>query len=196
MDDLLDLAKGSKIMSKLNLTASYNQIPIREQDRWKTAFITSQGLFKFNVMHFGFTNAPPHMQRFMQHALAPVHREMVRVYLDDIPVFSTSTPSHIATMARVFQVLQEHKLFVKAKKCKFHKKEMELLGIKVTTEGFEMEDKKITDVQQWKPPRTFRGVQSFLGFCNFYRRFIKNFSLIARPLQDRKSTRLNSSHVD
>ena len=180
----MDLAKGSKIMSKLNLMASYNQIPIREQDRWKTAFITSQGLFEFNIMHFGFTNALPHMQRFMQHALSPVHKEMVRVYLDDIPVFSTHTAAHITTMARVFKVLWEHKLFVKAKKCEFHKKEMELLGIKVTTEGFEMEDKKITDVQQWKPPRNVRGVQSFLGFCNFYRRFIKNFSLIARPLHD------------
>ena len=105
MDNLLDLAKGSKIMSKLDLTVSYNQIPIREQDRWKTAFITSQGLFEFNVMHFGFTNAPPHMQCFMQHTLAPVHKEMVRVYLDDIPVFSANTPAHIATMARVFKVL-------------------------------------------------------------------------------------------
>jgi hypothetical protein len=184
MDDLLDLARGSKIMSKLDLTASYNQIPIREKDRWKTAFITSQGLFEFNVMHFGFANAPPHMQRFMQHTLAPVFQEMVRVYLDDIPVFSLGTSSHIATMRRVFELLRKNKLYAKAKKCEFHQKEMELLGIKVTTDGFEMEDKKITEVRQWKPPKNVKGVRSFLGFCNFYRRFIKNFSLIARPLHD------------
>jgi len=72
MDDLLDLAKGSKIMSKLDLTASYNQIPIREEDRWKMAFISKGTLYEFNVIHFGFVNAPAHMQRFMQHTLSPV----------------------------------------------------------------------------------------------------------------------------
>src|SRR5258708_37813802 len=87
-------------------------------------------------------------------------------------------------MRQVFEILRRHKLYVKAKKCEFHKKEMELLGIKVTTQGFEMEDKKVTEVRQWKAPRNVRGVRSFLGFCNFYRRFIKNFSQIARPLHD------------
>src|SRR5258708_34284776 len=158
MDDLLDLAAGSTIMLKLDLTASYNQIPIREEDRWKTAFITSQGLFKFNVMHFGFVGAPPHMQHYMQHTLAPVYREQVRVYLDDILGFSRSTGAHIATMRRVFEILRKHKLYVKAKKCEFHKKEMELLGISVTTQGFEMEDKKVTEVRQWRAPRNIRGV--------------------------------------
>ena len=98
MDELLDLAKGSKIMSKLDLTASYNQVPIREQDCWKTAFITAQGLFEFNIMHFRFANAPPHMQCFMQHTLAPVIKEKVGVYLDDIPAFSTSKLQHVTTM--------------------------------------------------------------------------------------------------
>ena len=165
MDDLLDLARGSKIMSKLDLTASYNQIPIREEDRWKTAFISSQGLFEMNVMHFGFANAPPHMQRYMQHTLSPVYQEMVRVYLDDIPSFSKGTPEHIATMRRVFDILRRNKLYAKAKKCEFHKKEMELLGIKVTTEGFEMEDKKVTQVQEWQPPKNVKGVRSLSDFA-------------------------------
>ena len=186
MDNLLDLVKGSKIMSKLDLTASYNQIPIREQDRWKTAFISSLGLFEFNIMHFGFKNAPAHMQRFMQHTLSPVYHKTVRVYLDNIPVFSQSKENHIETMKRVLQLLRENKLFAKAKKCEFHKMEMELLGVKVTTKGFEMEDKKVTEVQQWKPPKNIKGIRSFLGFCNFYQRFIKNFSIIARPLHDLK----------
>jgi len=88
LDDLLDMAQGASIMSKFDLTASYNQIPIREKDRWKTAFISSRGLFEFNVMHFGFSNAPAHMQRFMEHVLRPVEYRNVRVYLDDIPIFS------------------------------------------------------------------------------------------------------------
>jgi hypothetical protein len=184
MDDLLDLARGSKIMSKLDLTASYNQIPIRESDRWKTAFITSQGLFEFNVMHFGFTNAPPHMQRYMQHVLASHYPRKVRVYLDDIPAFSGSLQEHVKTMRGVLASLRENRLFAKAKKCDFHKTEMELLGVKVTTKGFKMEEKKISEVRDWKPPKNVRGIRSFLGFCNFYRRFIKNFALIARPLHD------------
>jgi hypothetical protein len=112
MDDLLDLARGSKVMSKLDLTASYNQIPIREQDRWKTAFISSQGLFEFNVMHFGFANAPPHMQRFMQHTLSPVYHEMVRVYLDDIPVFSKGTPAHIKHHEESIRDTQEEQAYL------------------------------------------------------------------------------------
>src|SRR5258706_1306254 len=158
MDNLLDLAKGSKIMSKLDLMASYNQIPIRKEDRWKTAFISSLGLFEFNVMHFGFENAPAHMQRFMQHTLSPVYQEMVRVYLNDIPVFSKNEKEHKETMTRVLQLLRKNKLFAKAKKCKFHKEEMELLGVKVTTKGFEMEDKKVTEVQQWKAPKNVKGI--------------------------------------
>ena len=87
-------------------------------------------------------------------------------------------------MKRVLQLLRRNGLYTKAKKCKFHRKEMELLGVKVTTKGFEMEDKKVTEVQEWKPPKNVKGIRSFLGFCNFYQRFIKNFSLIARPLHD------------
>jgi len=93
---------------------------------------------------------------------------MVRVYLDDILVFSKDANDHTKTMKEVLQVLREHRLFAKAKKCEFHKQEMELLGLKVTTKGFEMEDKKVTEVQQWKPPKNMKGVWSFLGFCNFY----------------------------
>jgi len=72
LDDLLDMVQGASIMSKFDLTASYNQIPIREKDRWKTAFISSCSLFEFNMMHFRFSNAPAHMQQFMEHVLQPV----------------------------------------------------------------------------------------------------------------------------
>jgi len=97
------MAQGATIMSKFDLTASYNQIPIREEDRWKTAFLTSQGLFEFNVMHFGFSNAPPHMQRFMEHVLRPVEHRNVRVYLDDIPAFSKTKEEHIETLKMILQ---------------------------------------------------------------------------------------------
>jgi len=146
LDDLLDMAQGATIMSKFDLTASYNQIPIREEDRWKTAFITSQGLFKFNVMHFGFCNAPPHMQRFMEHILRPVFHRNVGVYLDDIPVFSKTKEEHVETLKMVLQCLREEHLFAKAKKCEFMLPEIDLLGVKVSVQGFQMEEKKITEI--------------------------------------------------
>ena len=178
------MAQGATIMSKFDLTASYNQIPIREEDRWKTAFLTSQGLFEFNVMHFGFSNAPPHMQRFMEHVLRPVEHRNVRVYLDDIPAFSKTKEEHIETLKMILQRLQEERLFAKAKKCEFLLSEIDLLGVKVSTQGFRMEEKKIGEIQDWKPPRNVRGVRGFLGFMNFYRRFINKFAHIAQLLND------------
>jgi hypothetical protein len=153
LDDLLDMAQGATLMSKFDLTASYNQIPIRQQDRWKTAFITSRGLFEFNVMHFGFSNAPPHMQRYMEHVLRPVEHRNVRVYLDDIPAFSKTREEHIQTLKMILQRLREERLFAKAKKCEFLLPEIDLLGVKVSAKGFRMEEKKVTQVREWKPPR-------------------------------------------
>ena len=105
LDDLLDMAQGATIMLKFDLTASYNQIPIREEDQWKTAFISSKGLFKFNVMHFRFCNMPPHMQQFMEHVLRPVFHQNMAMYLDDIPVFSKTKEEHIKTLKMILQHL-------------------------------------------------------------------------------------------
>jgi len=162
------MAQGASIMSKFDLTASYNQIPIWEEDRWKTAFITSRGLFEFNVMHFGFCNTPAHMQRFMEHVLQPVEHRNVRVYLDDIPIFSKTKDEHIHTLKMTLHLLREEHLFAKAKKCEFLLSEIDLLGVKVSIHRFRMEEKKITQVREWKPPRSIRGIREFLRFMNFY----------------------------
>jgi hypothetical protein len=184
LDNLLDMAQGAIVMSKFDLTASYNQIPIQQQDRWKTTFITSQGLFKFNVMHFGFSNTPPHMQRYMEHILQPVEHRNIQVYLDDIPAFLKTREEHIQTLKMVLQWFREEKLFAKAKKCEFLLPEIDLLGVKVSVKGFCMEEKKVTQVREWKPPKNMQGVREFLGFINFYHRFIKGFAQMVRPLHD------------
>ena len=108
----------------------------------------------------------------------------VRVYLDDIPMFSKSREEHTETLRRVIQILIDHRLFAKAKKCEFYLPEIDLLGVKVSAQGFRMEEKKVMEVQEWRPPRNVRGVREFLGFINFYRQFIKDFAKIARPLHD------------
>ena len=184
LDNLLDMAQGVTIMLMLDLTASYNQILIQKEDWWKTAFITSRGLFEFNIMHFGFCNAPPHMQCYMEHVLWPVMHRNVRVYLDDIPIFSRTKEEHMKSLQMVVQTLINHWLFAKAKKCEFYLPEIDLLGVKVSAQGFRMEDKKVTEVQEWKPPWNVRGIREFLGFINFYWRSIWDFAKIARPLHN------------
>ena len=173
------MAQGATIMLKFDLTASYNQIPIREEDQWKTAFILSRGLSEFNVMHFGFCNAPPHMQRFMEHVLCPVFHRNMGVYLDDIPVFLKTKEEHIETLKMILQCLREEHLFSKAKKCEFMRPEIDLLGVKVLAQGFRMEEKKVTEIRDWKAPCNLRGVRGFIGFMNFYWRFIDKFAHIA-----------------
>ena len=168
LDDLLDMAQGTTIMSKFDLTASYNQILIREEDWWKTAFILSRGLFEFTIMHFGFCNAPPHMQRFMEHVLRPVFHQNMGVYLNDIPVFSKTKDKHIETLKMILQRLREEHLFAKAKKCEVMLPEIDLLRVKVLAQGSRMEEKKVTEIREWKPPHNLRGVRGFIGFMNFY----------------------------
>jgi len=104
----------------------------------------------------------------MEHILRPVEHRNVRVYLDNIPAFSKTKEEHIKTLEMTLECLQQNKLFTKAKKCKFFLPEIDLLGVKVSAQGFRMEEKKITQIQEWKPPRNVRGVQEFLGFMNFY----------------------------
>ena len=109
------------------------------------------------------------MQRFMEHILHPVFHRNVGVYLDDIPVFLKTKEEHVETLKMVLQHLQEEHLFAKAKRCEFMLPKINLLGVKVSAQGFRMEEKKITEIREWKAPRNVRGVRGFLGFMNFYR---------------------------
>ena len=124
------------------------------------------------------------MHRYMEHVLRLVMHWGVQVYLNDIPVFSKKTDKHTETLGMVLCTLIQHQLFAKAKKCEFYNKEIDLLGVKVLAQGFRMEEKKVTEVQEWRPPRNVQGVQEFLSFINFYQQFIKGFAQIARPLHD------------
>jgi hypothetical protein len=135
-------------------------------------------------MHFGFSNTPPHMQRYMEHILWPVEHRNVRVYLDDIPAFSKDKRRAYPDSEDDTTTTQGRELFAKAKKCEFLLPEINLLGVKVSAKGFRMEEKKVTQVKEWKPPKNMWGVREFLGFINFYHRFIKGFTQMARPLHD------------
>jgi len=119
----------------------------------------------------------------MTDVLQPVATQQVENYLDDMGTHHTNKEEHIWVNREVLRCFRNAGLFINAKKCKWHKEKMEFLGVD-SPEGFEMEKLKVEVIQDWRPPRNIRGVREFTGFCNFYQRFIKSFSEIARPLHD------------
>jgi hypothetical protein len=133
-------------------------------------------------MTFGFVNAPSCFQRYMDKVFALLLYKNLENYLDDALNHHKTKAEHIQSVRNMLQCLQDAKLFCNAKKCKFHWKKIEFLGVDVSHEGFEMDDKKITDVIQWQRPTTVQGVHKFIGFVNFYQHWIPGFSDIAKPL--------------
>ena len=183
-DELRDRLRGAKWFTKLDLRGAYNLIRIKEGDEWKTAFRCRFGHYEYQVMPFGLTNAPASMMRLMNNILHAYLDIFVIVYLDDILVFSSTEEEHIIHVRKVLQALGDKQLRLEPDKCEFHTQRTEFLGYIITTEGVEMDPKKVEAVKDWPRPESVKDVQSFLGFANFYRRFIKGYSAIASPLTE------------
>lgn len=175
-DDLLDRVQGCKIFTVIDLKDAFNLIRIAEGDEWKTAFRTKLGLFEYTVMPFGLTNAPSTFQAFIQDSLRDLLDIECVVYLDDILIFSKDQATHDASVIRVLERLRANGLFANAKKCEFDKSSVEYLGFIISSEGVSMHPKKLATIVDWPEPKTVKDIQSFLGFANFYRRFIDNYS--------------------
>ncbi|QRV79678.1 Retrotransposable element Tf2 protein [Ceratobasidium sp. AG-Ba] len=189
--ELVDQVKNAKIYSKLDLRWGFNNIRIKEGDEWKTAFRTAYGIYEYLVMPFGLKNAPAVLQRMMNNIFRHLLGVTVVVYIDDILIFSEKEEDHAKHVKEVLKILRENNLYAKLSKCEFFVKRVIFLGLVITPEGISMEEEKIKAIMDWGAPRKIKEVQAFLGFVNFYRRFIAEFSKIARPLHDltRKDTR-------
>jgi transposase InsO family protein len=187
---LLDRLRTAKVFTKIDLRGAYNLVRMRKGDEWKTAFRTRFGLFEYLVMPFGLTNAPA----VFQHMMNDVFREwldvFVVVYLDDILVFSASQAEHDAHVVRVLERLREHGLYAKPEKCEFDRDTVEWLGFVISPTGVSMDAAKVRTVLDWATPTSVKDVQRFLGFANFYRRFIKDYSTVAAPLTDLTSSKV------
>ncbi len=181
-DILLDQLSNAKIFTKIDLRWAYHRIRIAEGHERKTAFRTRYGLFEYKVMPFGLTNCPATFQRHVDSVLRPFVDRFVVVYLDDILIYSTSIDEHHDHIRQVLQVLRDNELYAKAEKCDFHRESVDYLGFHVSSKGITMDPKKVEDILNWNPPTTVRGVRGFLGFANFYRRFILDYAKIAKPL--------------
>ncbi|KAL0185720.1 hypothetical protein M9458_017390, partial [Cirrhinus mrigala] len=178
----LEQLRTAKIFTKLDLRSAYNLIRIRAGDEWKTAFSTTSGHYEYRVMPFGLANSPSCFQAFVNDVFRDMLNRWVIVYIDDILIYSNSYSEHVQHVRCVLQRLISHQLFVKEEKCDFHKDKISFLGYIISSEGVAMEEKKVDAVLNWPRPNTLRELQRFLGFANFYRRFIRNFSTVAAPL--------------
>ena len=181
--DLIDSLSQASIFTKIDLRWGYNNVRIRQGDEWKTAFITKRGLFEATVMYFGFSNAPATFQAMMNDILGDLIRKgKVMVYLDDILIFGNDKAEHRQIVKDVLKRLQDNDLFAKAEKCSFEKSSINYLGMVISKNHIAMDPKKVAGVTEWPEPKTVKQVQAFLGFANFYRRFIKDFAKVVKPL--------------
>ena len=180
--ELLDRLQSARVFSKIDLRGAYNLVRIKPGDEWKTAFRTRYGHFEYKVMPFGLTNAPTVFQHMMNDIFRQYLDHFVVIYLDDILVFSSSLEEHTRQVRLVLAKLREHGLYAKSEKCEFDRTSIEFLGYIISPTGIKMDMKKVTVIREWATPTRVKDVQSFLGFANFYRRFIKGFSTLAKPL--------------
>ena len=162
----------------------YNNVRIKQGDEWKAAFITNKGLYEPRVMFFGLTNSPATFQTMMNAIFAEELLEgWLTIYMDDILVHTDDDiRKHRTLVHRVLDKLRQHDLFLKPEKCLFEKRSMEFLGVILGKGTIQMDPTKLKGVADWPTPRTVRDVRAFLGFTGFYRYFVPNYSLIARPL--------------
>uniref|UniRef100_A0A8C7YHL6 ribonuclease H n=1 Tax=Oryzias sinensis TaxID=183150 RepID=A0A8C7YHL6_9TELE len=182
ISSIFDSVQGAQVFSKLDLRNAYHLVRIKEGDEWKTAFNTPLGHYEYLVMPFGLTNAPAVFQRLVNDVLRDFLNRFVFVYLDDILIFSRDPSQHENHVRSVLSRLLENQLYVKAEKCQFHAKSIPFLGYIFESDQVRPDPAKLEAVSQWEPPSTRKKLQQFLGFANFYRQFIRNYSAIAAPL--------------
>lgn len=182
IEEQLFILRNAKIYTKLDLKAAYNLIRVASGDEWKTAFGTQLGLYEYLVMPFGLANAPAHFQSFINHIYRDIIGVYVVVYLDDFLIFSNTVDEHVQHVTEVLTRLKKHRLFAKLSKCAFHTDTVEFLGYIIKPSGIEMDPEKVHTVREWPMPESIHDIQRFLGFANFYRRFIAHFARIAKPL--------------
>ncbi|XP_072770759.1 DNA-binding protein RFX2 isoform X1 [Nerophis lumbriciformis] len=190
LDSAFNPLHAARHFTKLDLRNAYHLVRIKQGDEWKTAFNTSLGHFEYLVMPFGLTDAPAGFQALINDVMRDMLDRFVVVYLDDILVFSPTPELHIQHVRLVLQRLLENCLYVKAEKCVFHSKSVPFLGFIVERGQLRADPAKIQAVVDWPTPTSRKHLQRFLGFSNFYRRFIRNFSRVAEPLTRLTSTKL------
>lgn len=181
IEELLDELSGSKVYSKIDLRSGYHQVRMYADDVPKTAFKTHSSHYEFLVMPFGLTNAPATFQALINEVFRDYLRKFILVFFYDILLYSASMEDHLAHLGKVLKLMQQHQLCAKLNKCCFGLAKVEHY---ISRDGVETDPRKIEVIPQWPPLKCQKDVRSFLGLTGYYRRFIKGYATISRPLTD------------
>jgi hypothetical protein len=181
---LFDQLSGACYFSKIDLRLGYHQIKIRKEDIPKMAFSTRYDLYEFTVMLFCLTNAQAYFMYLMNSIFVEELDVFVVIFIDDILIYSKTQEDHAHHIHIVLQKLREHHLYAKFSKCEFWLEEVSFLGHILYKDGVAVDPSKVQDVLEWKQPRSVTDIRSFLGLAGYYRRFIENFSKIAKPMTE------------
>ena len=181
-DQLVDELGHAKWFSILDLYSGCHQIRLQPSEEHKTAFSTHAGHYEFIVVPFGLSGAPGTFQGAMNVTLSPLQHKCVIVFFDDILVYSSSYEEHLQHLQQVLDLLAKDHWVVKLKKCQFAKQEIHYLGHVLSGGGIHTDPAKVTAVQEWPQPANVRELRGFLGLVGFYRKFVRNFAVIAKPL--------------
>lgn len=182
IQESIDSLSGAKWFVSLDLRSAYNQIPMADEDREKTAFTTPFGLYHWTVMPFGTCNSPSSFQRLMNTCFRDELFQTMLCYLDDILIFGKTITETLERLDRILQRLREYGLKIELRKCDFFKEEVSYLGHRVSAEGISTDPEKIKVVGDWPVPKTLKELRSYLGFTSYFRRFMPSFTQRAKAL--------------
>jgi len=181
--ELIDNMGSKKVFTKMDLRWGFNNIRIKEGDEWKRAFTMHIGSFKPTVMFFGMTNSPATFQAIMNEILRDLINEgKVAAFVDDVLVGTETKEGHNEIVEEILRRLEENNLYIKLEKCVWKVRKIRFLGVVIGPNGIEMEEEKVDRVLSWLEPKNVKDVRKFLGLANYYRRFIKDFAQVARPI--------------
>ena len=185
IDEIFDCLNGAKYFSSIDMKSGYHQIEVEENHNERTGFtVGALGFWEYNKMPFGLSNSPTTYQRVVEECLGDLNMKICVVYIDDLIIFSRTFEEHLDNLEKVFNKLREYQLKLAPEKCHFFRTKVEFLGHVVSAEGIETDPAKIDTIKNWPTPSSSEELRSFLAFAGYYRRFVKDFSRITRPLSE------------
>jgi len=181
--ELIDNMGSKKVFTKMDLRWGFNNVRIKEGDEWKGAFTTHVGSFEPTVMFFGITNSPATFQAMINEILRDlINKEKVAAFVDDMLVGTEIEKGHDEIVEEILRRLEENDLYIKPEKCVWKARKIGFLEVVIGPNEIEMEAEKVDGVLSWPQPKNVKDVRKFLGLTNYYRRFIKDFARVARPM--------------